>query len=114
MFAFAWRGDPVSKERPRTGKGGRVYTPEKTRAAEDELRLRLRAAGARPAAGELRVTLAFRCRTRHRRDIDNLAKLVLDSCNEIVWGDDAQVSELHVFLERGHPAPGFDMIVEAA
>lgn len=105
----------MSKQRPRQGKGGRFYTPAKTRAAEEELGMRLREAGARPIAGELRVTLAFRTATNHQRDIDNLAKLVLDACNGVAWGDDAQVSELHVFLERGRPDnPGFDLIVEPA
>lgn len=31
-------GEPAAKERPRSGKGGRIYTPAKTHKAEQALR----------------------------------------------------------------------------
>jgi Holliday junction resolvase RusA-like endonuclease len=40
------------------------------------------------------VTMEFYCATRHRRDIDNLVKTVLDGFNGVVWKDDAQVMEI--------------------
>ena len=31
-------------------------------------------------------------------DVDNGAKLILDSCNNIIWRDDRQIVELHLYV----------------
>ena len=36
-------------------------------------------------------------------DSDNIAKAILDGCNNICWNDDRQVVELHVFRHSGRP-----------
>lgn len=105
LFHIVLGGDPASKSRPRfNGNGKQAYTEAKTTTAQDSIGWRVKAAlkGNRPVDGhELTVHIKFFCATRQRRDIDNMAKLVLDACNGVLWGDDAQVAVLNVSRERG-------------
>ncbi len=72
-------GDPIPKGRPRTGSG-KVYTPARTRDAEDVVRVLARQAyGPRAAyAGAVGIVVSFWCATRRRTDGDNLLKLITD------------------------------------
>lgn len=108
-------GLPVAKGRGRavmTGKGIRVFTPQKTRSFEADVRQMARAEmGDRPPIEgpiELRIRavfpvpqswpgwkrdLALRGDVLHtaRPDLDNLMKAIKDALNGIVWRDDGQV-----------------------
>jgi Holliday junction resolvase RusA-like endonuclease len=80
-------------------RGGRshTYTPEKTQRAEARLAqffMRSQPRWRVDGASSFVVTMGFHCATRHRRDIDNLVKTVLDGFNGVVWKDDAQVMEI--------------------
>lgn len=115
--------EPVAKGRPKFGKNGHAYTPQKTRDYEDAVRMYARMAIKRPLAGDLRVTLHFympipkswskakkqRAATGELRpsvtpDIDNLSKAVLDGLNNgIGYWDDKQIVELHAAKFYGMP-----------
>jgi Holliday junction resolvase RusA-like endonuclease len=91
-------GDPVAKGRPRLGKG-KAFTPAKTRTAEHEARKALRRAMGNRVPytfGDVDVHMEFWLAGRPRLDFDNLAKLVCDAANGIVWRDDAQIREARV------------------
>jgi Holliday junction resolvase RusA-like endonuclease len=45
---------------------------------------------------------------KRRRDLDNIAKSILDGCNGVLWDDDAQVDGLTV-VRRDGP---FEVIVD--
>lgn len=110
-------GDPPSKARPRfTGQGykTRAYTPERTREAEEVLGWLIREArpGLHPDADhDFRVEVAFFTKTWQRRDLDNMAKLVLDACNQLVWADDSQVTELEISVCRGDAQPRTELAI---
>jgi Holliday junction resolvase RusA-like endonuclease len=123
-------GDPVAKGRPRFGRG-RTYTPAATLKAEGAMRRALQAAVLEhcwglPARGEVGVTLAFtlpltQAQARRgvesadhtvRPDLDNLAKLVLDAANGLIWFDDCQITHLGVSKRRG-TQPGVRLAVWA-
>lgn len=107
-------GRLAGKGRPRAvarGKFVRVYTPEKTRSVEAMVRqIAAQAmAGRMPLEGPVKLEItAFmhpaESWSKKRRasarwvtgkpDCDNVVKLVGDSFNNIVWGDDAQVASL--------------------
>ena len=57
------------------------------------------------------VRLSFHCKNHQRRDVDNMAKLVLDSCTGLVWVDDLQVVELFARVSRGDPKPRTDIVI---
>lgn len=104
---------PIGKGRPRAGKGGRVYTPAKTREWEKACAeyARLHWQGD-PLDGPLAIhVIAYHPRPKSRPkavpadvwrrggivarpskpDASNILKIVEDSLNGICWHDDAQI-----------------------
>jgi Holliday junction resolvase RusA-like endonuclease len=108
---------PFPKPRHRTTKGGRTYMPKEYQAHQMALQAHLQVATTggwnehpahatpRPLLGPLAVTMRFvRPAVRdHRKDgdWDNYAKLVCDAANGILWKDDRQIVEAHVFVTEG-------------
>ena len=92
MLSFIVPGEPLSKGRPRSGRG-RTYTPEQTRNAAEVIKVYARRARGREAADrhpyDLRIT--FYVAARRGRDGDNMEKLVMDALQGIVWVNDSQV-----------------------
>lgn len=101
MIAFTVPGPPTPKGRPRISKGGRAYTPAKTRAAEAQVAWLCKAAmkGRKPIPGPVAVSIKFVLPDRRVRDIDNLVKTVLDGCNRIAFDDDSQIIELRAIKQ---------------
>lgn len=101
IATFTVDGEPVSKSRARFTKRGSktyAYTPERTKAGEERVAWAFRQAHRGPPATDAevayRVEAHFYNGTRQRRDIDNMAKLILDGLNGVAWVDDSQVIEL--------------------
>lgn len=114
---FEVEGQPVGKARPRITRQGRAYTPAKTLDAEEKIRDRARQMMGpwEPITGPVYAWLHFhmevpkswpkkkredalagRIWPAGKPDADNLAKTVLDACNEVIFQDDGQVVELTV------------------
>lgn len=99
---------PVSKQRPRLGKGGCVYTPSKTKVFENIVALSY---GNRPSFDDkyIRIRLKFKFEvpksySKKKRleaiegkirptkgDVDNYAKAVLDGLNGVAFKDDRYI-----------------------
>ena len=99
---------PVSKQRPRLGKGGCVYTPSKTKVFENIVALSY---GNRPSFDDkyIRIRIKFKFEipksySKKKRleaiegkirptkaDIDNYIKAVLDGLNKKAWKDDRYI-----------------------
>lgn len=96
-------GDPIPKGRPRIGKNGHAFTPERTRAAERAaITLLMVAMGdLPPVEGPVGIAVEFDCATKRRTDGDNLLKLVTDAMNGIVVVDDSQIMEWFCRVRRG-------------
>jgi len=112
MIAFTIPGEAVAFAR--SGGNGKVrFTPTKQRNHMGTIKLfaQRAMAGSRPLEGPVAVKIraiylppkswsrAKQGRANWKTskpDADNLAKLVKDSLNSIVWRDDAQVCELYV------------------
>lgn len=105
-------GEPVAKQRPRVGRGGKTYTPRQTVEAEEAIRWHLRSKGVVADADHLLgLHVRFFSSDRRRRDLDNLVKLLLDACNAFVWADDFQVTEIHAAVIRGAEDPRTELVV---
>jgi crossover junction endodeoxyribonuclease RusA len=107
---FTVAGNPVPKARARRGKGGRHYTPPKTRAFEQRVRwagiAAASVAGWKPAAGaSYALALFVVFPDRRPKDLDNVLKSVSDALNGVAWLDDAQVHELTVRRSIDRTAP---------
>ena len=111
---FSVHGVPRPKERPRKGASGKFYTPAATRSYEGLVRF-FAAAAAKgcpfPTSTRLAVSLSVYWPDQRRRDIDNAAKAILDACNGILWMDDSQVDELHVYRLHDAARPRVDVTV---
>lgn len=57
-----------------------------------------------PSGKTIAVTLTW-YRSARRGDLDNRAKVALDALNGIVWDDDAQIVELHLY-RKDRPKDG--------
>lgn len=114
-FTITVAGRPVPKGRPRLGRRGRVFTPEKTLAAEAVIREAWTKARG-PKWSDVPVWIEVRLfvdRTeitvgvddnedvsKLRGDIDNYVKLVMDGLNGAAWTDDKQVHRIESWKER--------------
>lgn len=89
-------GPPASKARPRFARGGRVYTPKESEAAESAMAAALRSAiDGRPFASNVALGCVFFRPNRQRIDTDNMLKLVMDAGTKAgVWADDSQVTAM--------------------
>lgn len=112
FVAFHIPGDPVAFARS-GGNGSVRFTPKKQRDFMALVKLAAHTAmnGQPPLDGaiDLKIRAVYRVPTSwpkkkaaeakwrtSKPDADNIAKLVSDACNEIVFGDDAQVVDLRV------------------
>ena len=107
---FTVKGEPVSKQRPRTyvTKAGKVQssTPQKTLDAEANIAWEFKAkyAGWEPLGCEVRVDATFWTRSKVK-DLDNMLKTVLDGLNGVVWHDDRQVAVIGASVVRTEGDP---------
>jgi Holliday junction resolvase RusA-like endonuclease len=109
---------PVAKARAKTVVNHgmhRTYTPDKTAAAEDAIRLEVVQTCHEPpfAAGiPLELKVSFICKKPRgkkvsypvcRPDIDNYLKLLLDAGNGNLWADDSQIVKISAEKVYGEP-----------
>lgn len=87
-------GEPRSKQRPMVTKRGTFTRPE-TVEAERVVREHWRELGLPKFQHHVLVSIDFYNGTKRRRDLDNMAKLVLDALNKEAYEDDFQVVELN-------------------
>lgn len=97
---------PVAKGRPRMTKTGHTYTPQKTRDAEDMVKILIKDqykgepyGKDAPLSLEARFGLQRPKTTKKEQptgkpDVDNYLKLVMDCGNGIIWEDDSQIVEV--------------------
>ena len=122
---FIVAGKPTGKARPRFTKQSHAYTPKETRQRETLIKQTAWVAmqNSRLKVTDRRVsvivsfyfdvpksytkTKTILCQSGvlvpSKPDIDNLAKAVLDGCNEVVYRDDAQVWHLSAFKSYCKP-----------
>jgi len=116
MISFEIPGEPKAKARPRTTKKGITYTPKKTveyenwvkecyyithkkKRLEGQIRACVTAYFKIPKSTSKKKMLLMQdgeIRPTKKPDTDNIAKIVLDSLNDIAYDDDKQVIELIV------------------
>lgn len=100
---------PVPKGRPRLGRRGRVFTPEKTLIAEAVIR---EAWNGPMFEGPVSLTVTFSPAgtevtvmeydgepSKLRGDIDNYVKTLMDGLNGVAWIDDKQVHYVEAVKE---------------
>lgn len=113
IVSFHVPGNPVAKQRPRISRR-RAYTPKKTLDYEAVVAqyAMVAMAGCDMLTGDLSVSIISRRETKHRADIDNIEKAVLDGMEGVVYKNDSYVVETYNRLYRGVKPGGVDIIVK--
>lgn len=125
VVEFTIPGQPVPKGRPKFARRGAnvvAYTPAKTVSYENLVKMAatVAMAGRTPTAKpvHLAVTLTLQIpaswsgkrralavagviRSTKKPDLDNMAKILSDGCNGILWVDDAQVVQITIRKDYG-------------
>jgi len=57
------------------------------------------------------VRIFFYRKNNIRRDIDNMAKLILDALNKVAWADDHQIDELILWRGRDKDDPRTEVLI---
>lgn len=125
MIQFEILGKPVAKGRPRLGRYGHTYTPEKTVQYENLVKVTfmneyrnyipyegyieadIEAIFEIPKSYSKKKTkelLETSNNYDHKPDLDNIAKIILDSLNGLAYKDDSQVTVLHINKQYGEQA----------
>lgn len=92
---FTIPGEPRSKQRARVTKHG-TFTPKETLEQEQRVAGAFLELGEEPFERTVIVSIDFYNGNRRRRDIDNMAKLVLDGLNAVAFDDDYSVVGLNL------------------
>lgn len=100
MVAFRVEGAPLAKARARKGKRG-FYAVQKSVAAEEAIAWHSRSARNSRIEGNVALAAIFYRPNRHRIDVDNLLKTVLDgiTLSGSIWEDDSHVTALLGVIE---------------
>ncbi len=83
----------------------RVFTPQRTLDYEELVASEAVSQGVKRVSDMLRVEVDFYRSTRHRVDLDNLIKSILDALNGIAYDDDVQIVQLEARkdYDKQHP-----------
>lgn len=122
-YSFEILEKPIGKERPRINRyTGKIYTPTKTSSFEEKVQwyfTRKYNIATEPSIRpfKAKITAVFRSPEKlskkkkeellhnidytKKPDADNIAKIILDSLNGLVYKDDSQVSVLLVLKNYG-------------
>ena len=99
MIAFEVPGPVVPWQRALRAKTGMSYANPMSAHYQRSIALLFGAAVGRDPwsrAGRYRVSIATCFATKHRYDLDNVAKQVGDALNSVAWDDDSQIDEITV------------------
>lgn len=90
-------GKAVPKGRPRFTRTGRVYTPKTTADWEKHVRATwIEQQGSTRLTGPLSAYIYIMGDHTAKKDVDNMAKSILDGLNKVAYDDDSQVMRLMV------------------
>lgn len=92
---------------------GQVVKSDEARKYQESAGDAARAAGAQMLDGDVAITLRV-YRPQRRGDLDNRIKVLLDSMQGILFEDDAQVREIHAYLDDDRHAPRVEIEITEA
>ena len=129
LFSILVQGKLVGKERPRRGKHGKFYTPQKTKAYErmvgylikEKMRKERKIITDKSVGIGLiiyykipkswskkkkKALINQEIRGAVKPDVDNIQKIIMDSLKGIYYTDDAQVGKIFYVERRYAMEPG--------
>jgi len=106
-------GQPVPNEGPRKGRGGRFYTPTRTREYRASLaEIAVDRWGEKePTRKPVGMVTVFQRRGKKLCDVDNLHKSVQDALLGLAYVDDSQVQAIIAIKQPEAKEPGAQIMV---
>lgn len=102
---------PISVNHMYQRARGRVIKTSLARATAEAIGWEMRAGyTGKPFTGPIAVNMTITWPDKRRRDLDNAMKQMGDAGNGILWKDDSQIVEWHLFKKTG-PKAGIEMII---
>lgn len=93
-------------------RNGRNILSSKYRQAKSDMQLEIRSqVNFAPLGRNVAMNVLQYFGDKRKRDIDNYLKLILDSMTDIVYLDDSQITELHVYKEYDKNKPRIEIQV---
>jgi len=109
-------GDPRTKSNSHFFSGGRVYIPKEIKAYEAALKdfgfKVMKTNKRKPTAKLVRFTATYYYGTKRTKDLLNLPKSSADAMNEVVYKDDFQIHEAHLYRHLDRKNPRVHIIIE--
>jgi len=96
--------EPISSNRYWRNFRGRIVKSKEARDYQELVKIRARLQGAKVMEGPVKLTIHW-YRGRRSGDLSNRCKVVEDSLQGVVFQNDSQVTELHMYRyeDKGHP-----------
>lgn len=86
--------------------GGRMFLSKKYREVKEAMEWEVKGQWhGEPLSGDVVLNVLFYYGDSRKRDIDAYLKILLDSMSGIVYEDDSQINEMHVFKEVDKDTP---------
>lgn len=115
MIKFTHYGKPISKDNEKIrNKQGRIFKSKRFRQFEQSVRYDAQIAmqGNPPIEGDVRATLVFYFPDKRRTDLFNAPKSVCDALNGVVYIDDKQITEGHLYVRYDKDNPRTEIQIE--
>lgn len=109
IVEFTFDGEPITKSNNTRWGKGRVFTAKKPAQYESDLswyaKVVMSSKRLEPTKKLVRLTICYFQQSVKRKDQQNLLKTTADALNRIVYEDDSQVHEVHLYrhLDREKP-----------
>lgn len=106
------KGNPVSVNSLYRSHRGRVHLSAKGKAWKEAVGHEALAQWKRPCApGRLSVVMELYFGGKRHRDIDNASKALLDAFQGIVYENDDQIDELHIYRRHDDDNPRVECLI---
>ena len=104
------RGNPISTQHAYGQTGRRRYMTTKAKDLKEDYQWQAKSQWKKPPLkGELALNIILYFKDDRRRDWDNWHKLSCDALSGIVWEDDSQITEAHIFMEKSKENPRIEI-----
>ncbi len=95
-----------------TTKKGTLYMKPEAKEYIESIRAALRGADIRCTDDEIELRIHAKLSTRHRIDVDNILKPLLDALQGYVYQNDNQIHTLTVKRSYGHSTDSIEFVVQ--
>ena len=110
VYKLTIKGNPVSVNS--LYRGRRFLTDEGEAVKADYYYQAKGQWKSKPLVESVKLTVVAYFGSKRCRDLDNIAKALQDSLKGLVWEDDSQIDELHLFREYDKKNPRMELIIE--